>query len=230
MENSLFFRKEKPILKCDICKNEIEPIGINGQWCILQPRICEKCYLDIQREKEFELANDRKKNLKKIAISCGAPQKFVSVMRESDYNQDNIKELLEDIKQDKSLLIRGEPESGKTHLGIYLMLKMLKDSYSIHESNFKYTSLLTIDELIRKDWRESEILEGTKVKYLWFEFGEIKKERVSTDDKVSAWVDTLFFKIVNYRYNKKLPTIWMTRLDMIKAYNIYFALSSLEVP
>jgi DNA replication protein DnaC len=41
------------------------------------------------------------------------------------------------------------------------------------------------------------------------------------NDEVTAWIDTLFFKIIDYRYNKKLPTVWITRLKGLEAMSMY---------
>ena len=215
---SLFTTDIKPVLTCSECQCNIEPISSpSGSYLSFQPSICDDCLA-----KKFEIdrsskINERLNNVRKIAVQRNLPEKFATEVQYSDFNLSFHKRFID---ENQSFLISGEPESGKTHLAGWMFLSLLKEYPLIPAESFYYTSLSEIDELIRKDWKESEILSRCRTKYLFFQFGDTRKERMKNDE-ATAWIDTLFFKIIDYRYNKKLPTVWITRLKGLEAMSMY---------
>jgi len=222
--NNYFESNKKPHLICS-CGNEIEPIQTpSGKYLAFQPKICPDCFDKISQEidkKQKELNKEkidlRLKNIRTIAMKRNLPKKFALEVSDYDFNVRFYRKFMEN---NQSYLIRGKPESGKTHFVGWLFMKCLKEYPLISEYDFYYTSLMEIDSKVKEEWKENAILESCHVPYLFFQFGDLEREKTKMGE-VSAWVDELFFKIVDYRYNKRLPTIWITRLEDFQIKNMY---------
>jgi len=221
---SLFESNKKPHLICS-CGNEIEPIETpSGKYLAFQPKICPDCFdkisqgiSDRQKELDKEKTDLRLKNIRTIAIKRNLPKKFALEVSDYDFNVRFYRKFMEN---NQSYLVRGKPESGKTHFVGWLFMKCLKEYPLKSEYDFYYTSLMEIDSKVKEEWKETAILESCHVPYLFFQFGDLEREKARKGE-VSEWVDELFFKIVDYRYNKRLPTIWITRLEDFQIKSMY---------
>ncbi len=211
-----FETTERPNTFCKICNKQIEPIKTKSGYLKYQPSICSECLTIESEALQRKRVTLRKLRIREIAISRNLPRKFAEEVNE-DFPTKIYRQFVED---NQSLFIRGKPGSGKTYFAAWLFMTCLKEYPLINEELFYYTSLLDVDSKIRKDWNEDEILSKCKTKYLFFQFGDIAQERIRTNE-VSAWLDELFFKIVDYRYNNKLPTVWISRLtdEELKSYD-----------
>jgi len=221
--NTFFESNMEPILICE-CGKRIEPIKTpSGKYLKFQPSICYDCFdktLKETSQKETELNEQkirfRRDNIRQIAIKRNLPMKFAEEVYD-DFNVDFYRKFIED-KQ--SYIIRGKPESGKTYFVGWFFMKCLKEFPFISEYDFYYTSLLEVDYQVKEEWKENQILERCHVPYLFFQFGDLEKEKIKGGE-VSAWTDELFFKVVDYRYNNKLPTVWITRLENFQVKSMY---------
>lgn len=223
---------KKPELTCEECGSPIEPIEGNNQYIIgsigagkiylsIQPKVCHSCVDKYNMERRQELIKTRIKNVRRVAIQRNLPKKFALGVKNEDFTDEFHFNLVKRfIKQKESFLIVGQPESGKTHFVGWMFMMGLRSYPLIPAESFYFTSLLEMDEQIKKEWRESEILQLCRLEYLFFEFGDILDER-RRDGKSTPWVDTLFFKIVKYRYDSSLPTVWITRLSSDEMYKMY---------
>lgn len=226
---AVFTTPNRPTPICKLCEKEIEPLQTkNGEYFIMQPTVCFDC-VDAEANKiQQQKIALRLKNIRKIAIARNLPERFANKVQDDDFTQEIHHLLLEKfIENKRSLLVAGVPESGKTHFVSWLFFQALKKYPLIPETDFYYTSLIEVDDNIKAAWErketvEFETLKKCRVPYLFFQFGDILKEKKTrAQDEVSEWVDNLFFRIIEYRYNKELPTVWVTRLSGQQAMNMY---------
>ncbi|KKK97896.1 hypothetical protein LCGC14_2648160 [marine sediment metagenome] len=155
--------------------------------------------------------------IQKAIESCGVPEELREISTLENFKQvhPSTPELLEGIegyiesstKKSGGIIMHGRPGSGKTHLAIAILLRLI-------ERNFT-GEFIEWSELLGRYQRSAYNEQGRELG--WF-FDILDVDILVLDDfgkgmKVSEWVAEETYQIIHTRYRKRKPTIITTMLD-----------------
>lgn len=122
-----------------------------------------------------------------------------------------------------SMILMGEPGSGKTHLAIATANKLLNE-YSV-----KYVLYDEIRELkyhqTDRDYMNKEFLKFKNAQILFIDDLFKNLDKVTDYEKIKSEIEVVY-EIINYRYNQKKPLIVTTELDINRLMKVDKAIAS----
>lgn len=171
--------------------------------------------------------------VRQIARECGLPNRFKNVSKK-DFS-DNIlltaKRIIEYFEKPNPenyfFILYGNTGVGKSHLAAFIFMSLIfkteiPDEYPNY---FSWRSLINIHEKVKRsfsktyDMTVNEGDENTIIskycyypKFLVFEFGDIKSEGNIYGGDKSPFVTQLFHKIIDYRWQRRKKTLFVTPL------------------
>lgn len=236
------FSFEKPILHCEDCGKQYEPVGYSKKlgWPHFQSPLCPACceiHARIFSQNDLDrMMKERTDNINNLTISRGAPTDKVLKVKETDFEEipvgnhkADIQRIVNALKSGFQFLIMGRTDSGKTHLSTFIFKQLLLDLYQIDDSMFLYAYDYKIyNDIIRNPHEKATIIDDAKrIKILFLTFGEYRGAG-GFDGKAKEIYREILFNIIDYRIeydminnSKYFTTCYITTFDGEDIQNFY---------
>lgn len=181
--------------------------------------LCEAQRVDFESRQQIQkAAQARQEKLASMLGSVGIPELYDDSNFENyqiEYpNQQLALEILvafaknfdQHLSQGDCLILMGLPGTGKTHLAVSVLKAVLPTYCGI------YTDCLSMVRAVRRAWSPKNDLNESDVYELYgstplLVLDEVGLQRGTDNEK------EILFGILNERYNKQLPTIFLTNMD-----------------
>jgi DNA replication protein DnaC len=224
---------KKKNFKCEHCLNSDKcdkPPVCYGQWENQNSCECEKNYSNCmfygdcvkynRSLKANTLLDSRKERKEKLlkAIDCYAGSRYLCA-KISDFNLSMTYPIYKSIKNKMNAFIYGTAGTGKTHLtvGFYRLFYKIPYMSAPRAGFVKSNSLLIeIKDTFRNNSEESEI--GIIEKYS--KYSVLFIDDVGSE-KVTEWVLSVWYEIIDARYSREKPTIFTSNLTPEQIFSVY---------
>ncbi len=169
--------------------------------------------------------------VKKVAKECGLPNRFKDVSKK-DFSDDILltaKRIIEYFEEPTPenyfFILYGKTGVGKSHLASFIFMSLIFKTEGEYPNLFSWCSLIKLHEKIKNSFSKTyntDINEGDEgaminkycyfPNFLVFEFGDIKSEGNIYGGDKSPFLTQLFHKIIDYRWQNKKKTLFVTPL------------------
>lgn len=201
---------------------EYEAKGIAGKkaWSIC-PQCRTKREAQEKSEREAERAASKERDFINRLENSGIPPRFLNRLL-SNYKSENqgqqrafeyaskFADEFEDVaKTGRSAVFIGKPGTGKTHLACAIAQHISRN----HDASFRFITVLRAMRNIKDSWsKESEITEGQAI-YQFVAPDLLILDEVGVQFG-SEFEKNILFDVINQRYEKRKPTIFISNLPM----------------
>ena len=218
-------------LKCNICKtpyvNKFLPHSLygydKGYWKDIPQCDCKKRLDEEKREKEGKISKGRAMagRIREIK-NCGLGLRYINksfsnydrTKNEKAYNicLDYARNFKKHLQKGDGLFLTGDVGTGKSHLAAAIVDYLARIKKSKLRLQIKYSMSSEILSEVRNAIKANcteEVIEGYK------ECTLLIIDELGTENKTDFGFEVLY-KIMNYRYNNQLPTIFITNFNDVE--------------
>lgn len=217
----------KYIKKCKYCGKELHPIGLDFLYENINPDSftyekcdCKESILEDQskafEQKQANIKVLNKKIIDKIYIESYMKRRYADFnfenYIESSLNKGIIDKLMKYVKSNvegnkvDGLIISGDIGQGKTHLACAIANKLIEDGQVVLIGRVSFLMNFIKDTFTDKGIKDKEIID------LYSTIDMLIIDDLGTE-KVTKWELEQLYKIVQNRYENKLPIVVTTRFN-----------------